>query len=279
MTRESDRLALVTIAALDLRRRPDHRAELRSQLLLGEVVRMKATAKSGQWVRVENLVDGYRGWARAWGLHPVAHAEAIEWARAAQLRVNVRYAEIRTGPGRGALVSPAFMNARVRSLRARSGGAGGWRRVAMPDVKSGWIESRAVTARATGNMTLASQVRSLVGVPYLWGGRTPLGFDCSGFVQQLLAARGVRLPRDAREQYLSARLLRKTERPRTGDLVFFGPGPGRISHVGIMVGHQVFAHARGTVRLNSLDQRNRLCDCALAKQLRGFGRPDPRWCP
>ena len=80
-------VAVVTIAALDLRRRPDHRSELRSQLLLGELVDERAAARRGRWSRVENRVDGYRGWARTWGLRALASAEAREWESIARWRV------------------------------------------------------------------------------------------------------------------------------------------------------------------------------------------------
>jgi hypothetical protein len=59
---------VVSLAALDLRPRPEHRSELRSQLLLGEVVRVVGVATGGAWWRVLNRSDGYDGWVRAWGV-------------------------------------------------------------------------------------------------------------------------------------------------------------------------------------------------------------------
>ena len=76
--------AVVAHPSLDLRPRPDHRAELGSQLLMGEVVRVLAAAGAGAWLRVRNQADGYEGWVRAWGLVPCGAARARRWQASAQ---------------------------------------------------------------------------------------------------------------------------------------------------------------------------------------------------
>ncbi|HKQ58948.1 MAG TPA: SH3 domain-containing protein, partial [Candidatus Eisenbacteria bacterium] len=68
---------IVVLAALDVRRAPRHSAEMGSQLLLGEVVRVASRSANAPWCRVENLSDGYRGWVRAWGLARVTAAAAL----------------------------------------------------------------------------------------------------------------------------------------------------------------------------------------------------------
>jgi cell wall-associated NlpC family hydrolase len=120
---------------------------------------------------------------------------------------------------------------------------------------------------------MISRVRSLLGVPYLWGGRTPAGFDCSGFVQQVLGERGVLLPRDAWEQRAACRPLPRRESPLPGDLLFFGIPRARVSHVGLALGGGYFADCRGRVRIASMESDNPLVDSALMAQYRGAGRP------
>lgn len=269
-------LALVNLAALDLRRRPNHRAELRSQLLMGELVVCLASDRSRQWARVENLADGYRGWVRTWGLMPVTHAEALKWRRSARLRVSALHAQIHAVPGRNGLVSPVFLNTVLAGLpRARSTRRG-WRRVGLPDGRSGWIPSRAVEPDRARPPALRRQVEGLLGIPYLWGGRTSMGFDCSGFVQQLLAARGRFVPRDADDQFRATRRLGRDDRGRRGDLIFFGPRRGRMTHVGVQLSPSEFVHARGWVRINSIDVGNPLYDRALVATVRARGRLVPR---
>ena len=269
-------LALVTLAALDLRRRPNHRAELRSQLLMGELVVCLAGDRSRQWARVENQADGYRGWVRTWGLMPVTYAEAVRWRRSARLRVSALHAQIHAVPGRNGLVSPVFLNTVLAGLPGARPSRSGWRRVGLPDGRSGWIPSGAVQPDRARLPALRKQVEGLLGIPYLWGGRTSMGFDCSGFVQQLLAARGRLVPRDAHDQFRATRRLRRADRGRRGDLIFFGPRGGRMTHVAIQLSPSEFAHARGCVRVNSVDADNPLYDRALAATIRARGRLVPR---
>lgn len=259
---------VVTLAAADLRRRPDHRSELRSQLLMGETVRVLERTASGQWWRVENHHDRYRGWVRSWGLLGVTASGAARWRRRARGRVRRLFAEVRERPAAGALVTPLFWNCHVVPQERR----GAWRRVELPDARHGWISAGALAARGSAP-ALRARLRGLMGSPYLWGGRTPLGFDCSGFVQQLLAEQGFALPRDAEQQFRAGRRLRSGEEPRAGDLVFFGPRRGSLQHVGLLLDRTRYAHARGAVRISSLDPAHPDYDQALAATVRGFARP------
>lgn len=264
--------ALVTLAALDVRRSPSHQAELGSQLLCGESVRILARTRDLQWARVENRSDGYRGWVRVWGLRECSPAEIRAWARTARWRLAVHQAVVRRGAGKGARVAPLFWNSRV----VRLGGARGHARVALADGRQGWIESAALRPASRPAGPLIRLAEGFRGAPYLWGGRTPSGLDCSGFVQQVLGARGVCLPRDAHLQFEACRRIGARQARRPGDLVFFGRPRNRISHVGLLVQKDLYYHSRGSVDVSSLDPSNRLYDSALASMVRGFGRPRRR---
>lgn len=260
-------LAVVSLAALDLRVRPDHRAELGSQLLLGEVVRLGAARRG--WRRVTNLADGYSGWVRDWGLVPAPPRRVAAWRALASATVVAPLAMLRARRGGGIGVGPLFLGSRAIPGRASAG----WIPLELPDARRGWVERSAVALPDDPRPALADRITSLLGVPYLWGGRTPAGYDCSAFVQQVLLEQGIALPRDASDQRDACRPLRQGEEPRLGDLVFFAERSGRIGHVGISLAGGLFAHARGRVLLGSLDPTSPLCDKPLSRQMAGWFRP------
>ena len=260
---------VVRLAALDVRRRPGHEHEMGSQLLLGEIVRVVRRETRARWCLVENLADGYRGWVRSWGLVEVPSRRANAWRRRARARLFRAWAQVREAPGRGPLVSPLFWGGRMIPGPRR----GRFRQVELPDGRRGWTEARLLAVGRRAPPPLVTRVRELLGVPYLWGGRTPAGMDCSGFIQMLMAEHGYRLPRDAGDQERSARSLGPRERPRQGDLAFFGPRRAPAAHVGVLLGGGYYAHARGCVKINSLLSTNILFDNDLSSQFRGFRRP------
>ncbi len=259
--------AVVSIAALDVRRRPDHAAELTSQLLLGEVVRLLGGTRGGQWWRVQNLADGYRGWVRGWGLVPTTRSRAESWRRRARARVARPVVDLTVGRGRGGVVSPLFLNSAVIAAPRQ----GRHRRVELPDGRRGWLAASAIGGDKP-SLTLVQRIRSLMGVPYHWGGRTPVGFDCSAFTQQVLWEQGLALPRDCHHQFRASSPLAEGNPPGTGDLVFFAAAGAPPSHVGIGLGGGYFAHCRGRVMISSLDPGNPLCDKELVPQFVGWRR-------
>jgi hypothetical protein len=266
---------VVSIPLLDLRRSPRHTAEMRSQLLLGEVVDVLASALSGRWLEVRNWTDGYRGWVRSWGLIEASRLRAGRWERRARHRVRALRAEVRTRPGGGTSVSPLPWRARLITGAAR----GRHRAIELPDGRRGWVRSADLEPVGAPPPPLLDRIGSLIGVPYLWGGRSPAGFDCSGFTQLVMAEQGVRLPRDAADQLRVCRPLATSEAAMAGDLVFFGR-PGRpAAHVGVYLGSGLFAHARGRVLIGSVDPDNVLYDNELNRYYLGLARVRPGWRP
>jgi gamma-D-glutamyl-L-lysine dipeptidyl-peptidase len=267
--------AVVGLPSLDLRRRPDHASEMTSQLILGEVVRVLGKADGGRWLRVRNQADGYVGWVRAWGVVEATGRRAQCWLKRARVRVSALQIMLRSGPGTGVNVSPLGWGARAIELARRSRHM----QLELPDGRVGWVDARAMVSVDARQPRMSDRIEALIGVPYLWGGRSAAALDCSGFAQLVLAEQGVRLPRDAHEQFLACRPLGQRTRARAGDLVFFGLAGRRVCHVGIYLGAGYFVHARGRVGLGSLDPDNLLCDNALNAQYCGIGRPRRGWKP
>lgn len=232
------RWGLVCTPTAELRRQPAHAAELVSQRLLGEVVRIDRAR--GGWLEVRGW-DDYPGWVRDWSVRRVAEGAARDWEQAAQLLAwgSGAIARCRRGGPQ-----PLPWGARLRPLqRLRSD----WE-VLLPDGRRARLPhagSRLGIRERSRPQRLAVELgRAVVGSGYLWGGTTPWGFDCSGLIQWAYGLAGIKLPRDARDQ--RAALAPVTGRARPGDLIFFGRR-GRIGHVAMVTRSPWIIHAFGRV--------------------------------
>ena len=206
------RPAQVAVGTLDLRRAPAHAAMLVSQLFHGDQVRVYE-AKDG-WAWLQNTRDGYVGYAEAAALREEIEVPS-HWVRVPRSFVFPKSDE--KAPPLDALP----MTAGVRVLSER----GTYSEVAWAD-SAGWVPTRHLLAEGETVEDFVATALAFLGMPYLWGGRTSLGLDCSGLVQVALAAAGIPALRDSDQQEASLGELRPLDEPASrGDLLYM---PGHV---------------------------------------------------
>lgn len=249
--------ALVRVAWTPGRGEPSHRSEMVTQWLCGERLEVRDEGEDG-WLRVTGP-DGYACWLDGGGLLRMEAGEADRWEEEADrvsLGTELRPAGGDDGAGGGggsAPGVPSFLpwGARLAAPRASGDAPGEGARVRLPDGRTADVDDPdRLVAREECVLrfpprpdALLASATGWIGVPYLWGGRTRQGADCSGYVQAVLALHGRRLPRDSGLQVRADEpvwqaeggdadamaVVREVARP--GDLLFFGER-GEFGHDG-----------------------------------------------
>lgn len=238
----------VMSSVADIRRAPDHASELLTQMIMGESAELLKT--EGEWHLVR-LPDGYIGWLRSWYVRESVRDEICSFMDRAAWRIEANVAYVRSSPGEGELpVSDIVAGSRVVAGPSESG----YRSVQLPGGRSGYMRESELGG-ADGDSPpsrdgIVSRAKRYIGIPYLWGGTSPKGFDCSGLVKRVFCMEGIELPRDTDRQALAGEETPVGE-VLPGDLLFFGEGDP-VSHVAIALGGGRFIHSYGEVRVNSL---------------------------
>ncbi|GAA5512197.1 dipeptidyl-peptidase 6 [Deinococcus carri] len=245
-------------ARVSLRARPGADAPQVTEALPGEALEVVAEREGG-WAWVRTAHDGYLGWARAEALVP-GDGPGGEVRQVTALRAHA-FAE----PGvKGRLVAELCAGARLERASGAEVTEEGrrWVPVHLPEGQEAWVQ--AVVLSPIAEADAAGYALRFLETPYVWGGRSAWGLDCSGLTQLAYAALGRSLPRDADQQQAS---LRPVTEPQRGDLAFF---PG---HVGVMLDGRRLVHANAThmrVTVETLGEGE--YGGRLAVSVTGFGR-------
>lgn len=259
--------ALAAVAVANLRAEPRHSSELVTQVLMGTPLRVKT--RQGSWFLVQTP-ESYLGWVDGGGMVRFTRDELEARRQRAHLVVLEPQLALRDEPREDAqVVGDLALGGKV--LQRNDAAPMGWQAVELPNGQAGFVPAPSVApfeawanglrVDPEGVVQTALQFR---GVPYLWGGTSVRGFDCSGFTKTVYLLHGLILPRDASQQIregITVDAERRWERLNPGDLLFFGvPATAeraeRVIHVGIWIGNNRFIHASGQVRINSVDPQD-----------------------
>jgi SH3-like domain-containing protein len=257
---DTNQMGLVTLSTINLRKEPHHSAELVSQAILGTPVKILKTEDS--WLQIQTP-DNYTGWIEESSVKLVNKIEMAEWKKASK----VIYTE-----NTGWLYNSASEKAGVvgdivgGSLIEHVGESAGYVIIKLPDGRKGFVEKRKVIDFSKWKSTVSctednvcSMAVTYLGLPYLWGGTSTKGVDCSGLVQSVYFRNGIILRRDASLQAahgLPVDISAGFSQLRKGDLLFFGSknnGISHVTHVALYIGNNEYINSSGRVQINNLD--------------------------
>ena len=231
------------LSIIPVRREPSEKSEMVTQILFGEHFEMREQMVG--WTNVKLAFDGYEGWVDSKMITPV----------------NSRTLSKLENSG-SAVTSDIITIVPVSDEQNLMLVAGSTLPVWRPYLKQFTVIRD--TFLATGKViygkpkdprkTVIDQALKYFNAPYLWGGRTPFGVDCSGLSQIIYKMIGISLPRDASQQVNLGTAMSFVDEAEPGDLAFFDDDEGNIVHVGIIWKRNKIIHASGQVRIDNVDQ-------------------------
>lgn len=243
--------AIPHISAAHVRTEPRHGAEMSTQALMGWPIAVLERLPDG-WSYVE-LPDGYRGYVIDNSLTFVPSDSIAYWNEAPRV-IATNVLPYMAYDSTGVAVSDIVQGDILIGVSCDSINTD----VMLPDGRRAIIPSSICVAvdRWERNVAFAERVldtaRSLIGIPYLWGGVTAKGMDCSGLTRLAYLSEGIMLPRDASQQALAGIEI-QPEDVADGDLLFFASEKtGRINHVALYAGNDMMIESAGRVRLSAV---------------------------
>jgi len=223
--------------------RKDHTdaSEMVTQMLLGETAKVLNITE--RWVEVTCDFDDYSGWVNKNQVRFLTQTEFEQWTNDTRRNPSAYYNFFIEGSG-AELFVPVGASVIIEGEN-----------VILPDGRY----SLNTKPNQLKQRDLLDTARQFLGVPYLWGGRTDSGIDCSGFIQTVYSLHGYKLPRDSRDQAHVAKIeTDNIDLANRGDIIYFNTTGEHINHVGFYIGEGLLLHASGNVKINNIrhDRRN-----------------------
>lgn len=234
------------LSVVPLRASASDKSEMVSQLLFGEVYKVIATSENQKWKQIQCEADKYEGWLDFKQFKSISYDYYQQYIQAGNHLITRQGITIiafdnHSVPIVGGSVLP-FFNEETNSIDLD---------FAQIDILEQVLPP---LQECTFGDELLEYIYSFLGAPYLWGGRTFFGIDCSGFVQQIYRQLNIMLPRDASQQQLVGSEV-TLDAAKIGDLAFFINDKSKVTHVGIILDNHQIIHASGEVRIDMLAEK------------------------
>ena len=222
-------LGICNLSIVPVRIEDSDKSEMINQLIYGDIIEI--LEEKEKWVKVKSVFDDYMGWIDKKQYFkiddnitpnlnaPVYSIDLVEF-------IENNNNELITIPIGSDISNISLMNHK--------------------------FEGKTISGKNNRN-SIVNTALSFLNSPYLWGGKTPFGIDCSGFTQMVYKINGYKLFRDAKDQANQGKTLSFIEESEAGDLAFFNNDQGDIIHVGIILQNNHIIHSSGKVRIDRID--------------------------
>ncbi len=234
---------IIILPLVPLRESDSERSEMISQLLFGEKVQILETRE--RWLKVCNLSDQYIGWIDRKMLKNLSFEDENQLSKSSVFRIKVALSICKKTTSNETMFLPGgsllFESKHNEYLMFDD------------DIK---VDESDITIneQSTGENILHI-ARQYLNAPYLWGGKSILGIDCSGLVQVVFSICGMQMQRDASQQVENGKVIDFISEVQAGDLAFFENEEGKIIHVGILLNSHQIIHASGCVKIDQIDSQ------------------------
>ncbi|MCD6366668.1 MAG: C40 family peptidase [Bacteroidales bacterium] len=228
-------------SVVPIRREPSETSEMISQLLFGEL--FEIVEQTDKWAMITSLWDGYQGWVDWKMITEITKDEFDGLNKSPKtftLSIFTKIIDDQTGYSQLLPAGSVLYNFDLGKTRCYFLS------------KSFVVENYDNSLLNAGITDIAKQ---FLNAPYLWGGRTYFGIDCSGYSQLICRLKGISLSRDAKDQAMKGNSVNMVHEIKPGDLAFFDNEEGNIIHVGILINSHTIIHASGKVRIDKFDQQ------------------------
>jgi hypothetical protein len=228
--------AICNLSSIPLRFESSDRSEIVSQVLFGE--HFEILEQNKQWSKIKLHFDGYEGWVDS-KQYQIISKENYDILCNEAVILNADLVEYISDKNNS--LTPITLGASLSFLNHSD--------INLQNYEFEGLKTSGIKPKAN----LIDTAFMYLNAPYLWGGKTPFGIDCSGFTQMVYKLNGYKLLRDASQQATQGEVLSFIEESEPGDLAFFDNEEGNIIHVGIMLENNYIIHASGKVRVDRLD--------------------------
>ncbi len=239
----NQRFGVCNLSLVPLRAEPSDRSEMSSQLLFGD--HFTILESTDKWLRILTADDEYEGWIDRKQFEEIEHAAFVALHDLNTiLGISLSHSVIKTAS-----------NEKLNLVAGSN----------IPSTLDKFFYLRDTKYKLEGDIITPAKGKLRGGVvnvamfylnaPYLWGGKSVFGIDCSGLTQMVFRQFGIKLKRDAYQQAEQGELVGFLQECKAGDLAFFDNEEGRIVHVGIMLDNERIIHASGCVRIDAIDNQ------------------------